>query len=306
MSFDIAKLTKAIARHGRVARVVVADVKGSAPREVGASMLVWDGGQFGTIGGGALEFEAARNALSGAKVETIPLGPARGQCCGGRVTLVTEIFDAAPEGTTYFSRKINKLQEKPLSIQRQESAARRGEPAQFVYDNGWLGEPIAPVQTPLWIYGAGHVGRALVSVLHPLPDYDITWIDTAQTRFPDLTPEGVTKLVANNPAQVVRHAPVNAFHLVLTYSHEFDLEICHQILSHGFASAGLIGSRTKWARFRSRLKSLGHLEQQISRIECPIGDPSLGKHPQEIAVGVASSLLLRRCVSSWGRTAQID
>ena len=301
MSFDIAQLTTAIARHGRVARVVVAAVKGSAPREVGASMLVWDGGQSGTIGGGALEFDAAANAFSGAKVETIALGPARGQCCGGAVTLVTEIFDSAPSVTDYFSRAINELHSMPLSIRRQKAISRRGEPTQLIYENGWLGEPIARVKTPLWIYGAGHVGRALVSVFQPLPDYEITWIDTAQSRFPDLIPDGVADLVATNPAHAVRHAPVNACHLVLTYSHSFDLEICHQLLGHGFSSAGLIGSQTKWARFHSRLKSLGHSEQQISRIECPIGDPSLGKHPQEIAVGVASRLLSRRRVSSVGK-----
>ena len=68
-------------------------------------------------------------------------------------------------------------------------------------------------------------------------------------------------------------------------------EICHRLLTHGFGAAGLIGSETKRARFRSRLKALGHAGVQIDRIRCPIGDPGLGKHPQAIAVGVAAELL---------------
>ena len=89
----------------------------------------------------------------------------------------------------------------------------------------------------------------------------------------------------------MRHAPPSAEHLVLTYSHALDLEICHRLLSHGFARAGLIGSATKWARFRKRLLALGHSEVSIARITCPIGDPALGKHPQAIAIGVAHDFL---------------
>ena len=94
MSFDLAALMSATAEHGTVARVVIARVDGSSPREVGASMLVWDGGQSGTIGGGKLEFDTARDALKQPYVKRIPLGPALGQCCGGAVTLVCEHFEA--------------------------------------------------------------------------------------------------------------------------------------------------------------------------------------------------------------------
>ena len=89
----------------------------------------------------------------------------------------------------------------------------------------------------------------------------------------------------------MRLAPAEAEHLVLTYSHALDLEICHRLLGHGFRAAGLIGSATKWARFRSRLAALGHAPEQVARIRCPIGDPALGKHPQAIAVGVAAEIL---------------
>ena len=87
------------------------------------------------------------------------------------------------------------------------------------------------------------------------------------------------------------HAPHDAHHLILTYSHALDLALCHGLLGHGFARAGLIGSATKWARFRSRLGALGHAPAQIARIRCPIGTPGFGKHPQAIAIGVASGLL---------------
>ncbi len=90
------------------------------------------------------------------------------------------------------------------------------------------------------------------------------------------------------------HAPQAAQHLILTYSHEIDFELCHAALPHGFDFCGLIGSGTKWARFRRRLKDLGHTDAQIDRITSPIGAPDLGKHPQAIAIGVAAQLLRHR------------
>ena len=94
MSFGLALLCRAVERHGRVARVVVAEVAGSAPREVGAAMLVWDEGtgfgQSGTIGGGALELMAAEAALTRKGLTRHPLGPELGQCCGGAVKLLIE------------------------------------------------------------------------------------------------------------------------------------------------------------------------------------------------------------------------
>jgi xanthine dehydrogenase accessory factor len=301
MSFDADTLAAAIAREGRVARVVVAAVEGSAPREAGAAMLVWPGGQSGTIGGGTLEYEAAaraRSALAEARdrLDRLPLGPALGQCCGGSVTLLTEVWDVARMETAtgeVIARPLpGPATAMPLAVKRLLNAARaQGKAPAPGIIAGWMVEPRACPARSLWIYGAGHVGRALVEVLAPLPDLAITWVDTAPDRFPDHIPRGVTQLVAANPAEVVRYAPAGAEHLVLTYSHALDLELCHQLLRHGFRSAGLIGSATKWARFRSRLRQLGHDEARIARITCPIGDPALGKHPQAIAVGVAAALL---------------
>ncbi|PRX33799.1 xanthine dehydrogenase accessory factor [Meinhardsimonia xiamenensis] len=302
MSFDRAALERAIARHGPVARVLVADVAGSAPREAGAAMLVWEGGQEGTIGGGALEFEAvaaARAALAAGRaafVSRVPLGPALGQCCGGAVTLVTEVWDEARLAALGAGAALRRVEgasaEPPLALARLAARARsEGAAAPTRLEGGWLIEPLAAPVRQLWVWGAGHVGRAIVQVMAPLPDVAITWIDTAQERFPETIPEGVTMLVAATPAPAVAAAPRQAEHLILTYSHALDLEICHLLLGHGFAAAGLIGSASKWARFRARLASLGHGPEAIARIRCPIGRPELGKHPQAIAVGVAAEFL---------------
>ncbi len=297
MGFDLEALREAVKTHGTVVRVVIAGIKGSSPREVGAAMLVWKDGQSGTIGGGTLEYqatEAARSQTTPARLTHHALGPDMGQCCGGAVSLLSEVYDLNSLNTlddTVIARP-TAGSGMPLSVKRLLEASR-GQgivPVPQLID-GWMVEPVHKPDRQLWIWGAGHVGRALVDVLAPLPDLAITWVDTGFDRFPASTPSGVTAVPAAKPAELVRHAPRDAEHLVLTYSHNLDLELCNRLLLHDFRFAGLIGSATKWARFRSRLAALGHPPERISRITCPIGDPSLGKHPQMIAVGVAAQLL---------------
>nr|WP_255572116.1 xanthine dehydrogenase accessory protein XdhC [Celeribacter sp. PS-C1] len=296
-------MSAALAKHNRVARVVVAEVQGSAPREVGASMLVWQArqgfGQSGTIGGGTLEYEAAKHAFSAPRLQRLPLGPAMGQCCGGAVTLLTEVFEnlaAVPEDV--FARGPGTM---PFAVKKALAEARAQGHVTPKLHGDWMVEPITRATRPLWVWGAGHVGRAIVATLAPLPDLAITWIDTAANRFPDVIPEGVTQLVSEHPEALMTYAPPEAEHLILTYSHALDLELCHRALTHGFAFAGLIGSHTKWARFRNRLRDLGHADAQIARICCPIGQPDLGKHPQAIAVGVAAQVISgREITESYG------
>lgn len=303
MAFDLADLKAAVAQHGRVARIVIAEVAGSSPREVGAFMLVWDGGQSGTIGGGALEYQAAHDAFARTGFSKHPLGPELGQCCGGAVTLLTEQFDASQvaqlDAETVFARGAGEM---PLGVKRMLTCVRnQGVDLRPRLVQGWFVEPMAALRRPVWIWGAGHVGRALVDVLAPLPEMDITWIDTSPQRFPDDVPDGVNALPASDPLRVVAHAPSDATHLIVTYSHAIDLALCDALLRHGFGFAGVIGSDTKKARFDSRLRKMGHSEAQISRICCPIGQKSLGKHPQAIAVGVAAQLL---CVPMTSTGAQ--
>lgn len=332
--FDLGALEQAIAAHGRVARVVITSVEGSSPREVGAAMLVWDGDASGTIGGGALEWEAlarARHMLRATppsplpdpqggwderggraladdegrlpappvgekwggvavRVDRVPLGPNLGQCCGGAVTLWTEVHVAVPVAEA--GVVVRGPGQMPLAVKRLLATARgqgtRPAPGLVA---GWLVEPVAEPTREVWVWGAGHVGRALVGVLAPLPGVAVTWVDVAPERFPDQVPDEVRVLPTAQPVQAVALAPVMAEHVILTYSHALDLELCHQILTRGFRSCGLIGSATKRARFRARLAALGHSVESIGRIDCPIGDPSLGKHPQAIAVGVAAGFL---------------
>lgn len=308
--FDLGALRAAVALHGKVARVVIAGVAGSSPREVGAAMLVWPQGQLGTIGGGALEFQAAQTArdmLSSGTIQRLSreaLGPKLGQCCGGTVTLLAEVFDAnSMPRSDVFARPVDGT-EMPLAVARLLDQARsKGQrPAPTLVQN-WMVEPIAQPTRHIWIWGAGHVGRALVSVLAPLPDIAITWVDVAADRFPPTPPPGVIIIPAAMPELLMPHAPDTAEHLILTYSHQLDLALCHAALTRSFAHCGVIGSQTKWNRFRKRLAGLGHATPTIDRITCPIGDTRLGKHPQAIAIGVASQILHPRPLASRQETA---
>lgn len=293
MAFDLTALQAAVATHGKVARVVIAEVQGSSPREVGAAMLVWEGGQSGTIGGGALEYQAAAQAFGRSGFSRHPLGPELGQCCGGAVTLLTEQHDAGSVAALVDQSVVARGPGgMPLAVRRMLTCARnQGVDLRPRMVQGWFVEPMAQPTRPVWIWGAGHVGRALVDVLGPIPEFDITWVDTAPNRFPDPVPDHVNALPASDPLRVVSLAPEDAAHIVVTYSHALDLALCDALLRHGFGFAGVIGSATKWARFASRLGKMGHSGAQISRISCPIGQKSLGKHPQAIAIGVAAQLL---------------
>jgi xanthine dehydrogenase accessory factor len=280
---------------GPVARIVIVEHKGSAPRHAGTSMLVMRDQTSGTIGGGALELraiEVARCVLDdGVPVDmTIPLGPALGQCCGGSVRIVVERFDKntiIPDGDVY-ARAISVVGEGLAIKQRRIAYRNKSQTPKLEIVDGWLIEPIKPANRQLWLYGAGHVGRAIVDVLDGM-NFDITWVDTGLDRFPE-SPKAVP-LVAISPSDAARLAPANADHLIMTYSHVFDLELCHQILSQPHGSVGVIGSGTKWARFSKKLRHLGHKMDAINSVMCPIGDPSLGNEPKAIAIGVAAELI---------------
>lgn len=311
MSFDLPTLSAAVAEHEDVVRILVLRTMGSTPRERDTSMLLWDGGQHGTIGGGTLEWEAilrARAMMREGRVrelEVLPLGPALGQCCGGSVAMLLERFtpDTLPDALPW-ARPAGPDRER---TPRLEAAIKHWQPGQPSTEiDGWVIEgPPAPGRA-LWIWGAGHVGQALVEVIGPLPHFDITWVDVAPERFPPLSPRAaphVTILPAADMARLATHAPENAEHLILTMSHDIDLALCHALLQHGFASCGLIGSDTKRKRFQSRLGKLGHAKEEITRIACPIGDPALGKHPQAIAVSVAAALLMGETSAARGDMA---
>ena len=167
---------------------------------------------------------------------------------------------------------------------------------------GWLLQPLALPGRPLHLYGAGHVGRAIVRALADLP-FAVTWIDTERAHFPAADTDsagagrraGVRRLVSPDPAAVAAAAPDGAFHLVLTRSHAMDFDICRALLAENrFGFAGLIGSETKRARFFKRLRDGGIGEAALARLTCPIGMPGIaGKEPATIAIAVAAQLLHR-------------
>lgn len=322
-----------------VVRLVIIETQGSAPREAGAAMLVAEGRETGTIGGGRLEFDAlahARALLRKDQADTLQrtwnrdvrqwvLGPGLGQCCGGAVRVLFEVYGAAERaqlrqqlaevGPNAHALAMHPAQAgTPVAVLTDRKAARDLPLplARFVGDQlsgakpfaaqlvqGGAGRadvfiaPLRPARTPLFVYGAGHVGRALIKAAADL-DFDLHWVDTAADRFPvrDVGPNA-TRAIARQPEGLAAAAPGGAFHIVLTYSHEIDLAICRAVLAADkFAFLGLIGSKSKRARFAKRLSEGGIPHATLARLTCPVG---LGGHrnkaPAAIAVSIAAQLI---------------
>jgi xanthine dehydrogenase accessory factor len=248
--------------------VQVEATRGSAPREAGTWMAVWQGALTGTIGGGQLEYQAiaaARELLAGAAgavahdaVVRYPLGPTLGQCCGGVVFL------------------------------RYRRIAAADAPA--------LRETLTATLAPVALFGGGHVGAAIAQLLAGLP-YRVRWIDSRDGVFPAALPAQVETEHSEPVQAAVASLPAGARVLIMSFSHAEDLDIviaCLQRLrTHGdLPYVGLIGSKTKWATFRHRLEARGFSQAELARITCPIGVPGItGKEPEVIAMAVAAQLL---------------
>ena len=243
--------------------------QGSVPRETGAWMGVFVSDVVGTIGGGQLELQAieeARRRLAGAAGEPVlryPLGPSLGQCCGGVVQLRFERV-AAPDA---------------------QSLARR----------------LAPPQIPVALFGGGHVGRALVAALGPLP-FAVRWVDSRDEIFPEQLPGNVACEHSDPVQGAVPDLAAGSHVLVMSFSHAEDLDVVaacllRQRAHNDLPFLGLIGSKTKWATFRHRLEARGFSRQELAQVTCPIGLPGIrGKQPEVIAASVAAQLLQLR---SW-------
>ena len=283
-----------IGREGAVVRASLVGVRGSAPREAGAMMLITGTEIWQTIGGGTLEFEvmagardliAAPDAAWRRKVITAALGPDMGQCCGGQVRVLLERFGAA-EDATLAALEACRVVAHPLSG---DDPLTDGGDAAPGRDGDVFLAPVVLPGRPVFLYGAGHVGRALAPHLVALR-FDLHWVDIAEDRFPAMIPEGARRVIATDPTVIAAHAPGDAFHLVITHNHALDEAICHRVLSGGgFARLGLIGSATKAARFRSRLGRAGIDEAALHRLVCPVGLPEItGKHPARVALSIAA------------------
>ena len=277
---------------GYVCLVSVAEAKGSVPREAGAIMLVYNSHIDGSIGGGELEFQAIKTARKDRpekaflrEVRSYPLGPALGQCCGGHVKLMYEWY--GPDSQSFLAQLAAQDQGYSLhSTNSQDNPVVAIHPSEKM-----LSLPLSAQRQPVFLYGAGHVGRAVIEIARHLP-CQIYWVDTDDDRYPEDIAEEVTKLPARQPETIAQHAPSNAIHLIMTYSHQVDFEVVMAVLSCGnFARCGLIGSETKASRFRKRLRDAGVNSNAIERLSCPIGLPEItGKKPVQVAISVTGQL----------------
>lgn len=311
--------------------VTVASVVGSGPRETGAKMLVTGTGQFDTIGGGHLEIRAceiAREMLAAPagsaadrtprRLERFALGPSLGQCCGGVVHLAFEHMDRdALAGMACLRRREQECQdswrlislddatppalfdragncigktmlhtppdidvERPCHVMRDGSARR------------WLVDPCLAYRAHLVLFGAGHVGAAIVRAMADLP-CRITWVDEREDSFPPTVPANVKVEATEAPEFIADAAPAGSSFLVLTHSHALDLRLSEHILRRtGNEWFGLIGSNTKRKQFEHRLAERGIARQRLKDMVCPIGLPGIqGKAPAVIAASVSAQLL---------------
>jgi len=306
----VTEALRRIDQQGAVVRASLLEVRGSAPREAGAMMLIDRADIWQTIGGGRLEYDVMQQAraLIAATVDApecwqrrtikAALGPDMGQCCGGVVRLLLEHFGAAEATTLEKLAAMESADEAPLMLAHPlaggvELALASGQPPGLSADKSCFVAPRDLPLRPLFLYGAGHIGRALAGHLAAL-DLDVHWIDITPSRFPPTIPDGVRRVIASDPAVIAGHAPETTIHLVITHNHALDEAICHQILKGaGFARLGLIGSATKSARFRSRLAKAGVAPERLNRLVCPIGIPQItGKHPARVALSIAAAVAI--------------
>ena len=294
----LGKVLSELADGRDIVLVTVTETKGSSPRNAGARMLITADEIWQTIGGGAVEFDImarARKMLASGddgwqrQHLKIVLGPDMGQCCGGQMSILLEKFSTKHESDlralslavsckTILSHPLDSGP--PLSV---EPISRM--PA--------FAAPITPPLTPLFIYGAGHVSRALLPRLDGL-GFEIFLVDIDDDRYPADLGDKAEKLLAKAPEAIASHAPLGAAHLVMTHSHSLDEAICLEVLTRGgFAYLGLIGSKSKRARFKKRLLAAGVAESMLELLVCPIGiDEIIGKSPSHVALSIAAQLAI--------------
>jgi xanthine dehydrogenase accessory factor len=257
--------------------VLVLNTQGSTPREAGAWMMVTPQAVHGTIGGGQLEWQLIQQARAVLQTDSHQpptvsrhaLGPSLGQCCGGVMYVQLECI-ATPD--------------------QAQALRQRWQPARW----------------PLTLFGGGHVGRALVHALQPLP-FAVHWVDSRDGVFPTPLPAWVHTEHSDPVQRAVADMPAYSLVLIMSFSHAEDLDVVQACLERqrereDVKWMGLIGSRTKWATFRHRLEARGFTPAELDAVTCPIGLPGItGKEPEVIAASVVAQLL-QVCSPSEGLT----
>ena len=292
---------------GPAALVTILATEGSAPRGPGARMVVTETGLAGSIGGGRLEHlstDQARSILAldpgSWRVQDYPLGPLLGQCCGGRVRLLVERLEEVPESEGPFEVTLSDRVERrlfrgegrgPATDSDLDPGLRRG----TVSARGPLPTAgarfLEPVETEclrVYLFGAGHVGRAIAARAAGLPLH-IAWYDSRAEMA-----ETAGVVLADEDAMVAgaAEAPEDAAVAIMTHDHGLDYRLVSAALGGKARFVGLIGSQTKRARFLKRLAAEG---VEASRLTCPIGLPGItGREPEVIAIATLAQLLMLR------------
>lgn len=325
----LAELDRLLVAQQAVVLVTVASVKGSTPREPGARMLVSEQQVFSTIGGGHLEYKAiqiARNMLADDSTQLLQrfsLGAGLGQCCGGVVNLM---FECVRERQPWVDELIEQqaqgracVQVIPLSSQ---SAQPRIIVAEDMHDDSpisrfalqllqsqggcqiksfaqagdveqsWLFDPVVVDDFRVYVFGAGHVGRALVEQLS-LQEIAVTWVDTRDNQFPQTLMQHVEVCCTDTPESVIDAAAAGSYFVIMTHDHQLDQQLCEQILRRGdFDYLGLIGSHSKRSKFDQRLMRRGIDPLILKRMTCPIGIAGINsKKPAAIALAVCAQIV---------------
>ena len=282
-------------KYNMVARVVVISTKGSAPRKENSQMFVTKNNIYGSIGGGQLEYQITsicRARLASLKkfereVRKFALGPSLGQCCGGSVNALIEYFHYSEMA------KIKQLQQARNLIHElfTDRFPYEGSQSLSLDKKNFFQEQMIETKTDLFIWGAGHTGREIMSSTKSLP-LTRYWIDISRERFPNIIDESVNAIWVKDPTRLIRNFPDGGIHLILTHSHALDLAIIQSLLTENrFYKLGLIGSKTKKARFKTQLIKAGFSLNDIEKIICPIGLPEItGNEPFRIALSVAGQI----------------
>ncbi len=286
---------RAALQQGPAALVTILATEGSAPRGPGARMVVTKDGLKGSIGGGALEHQAidqARRILAEPagswRVQDWPLGPLLGQCCGGRVRLLIEHLADPPENDGPFEVVLSdRVVRTPVAPETAPPAAL-GARGPLPGPGSRLFEQVEADCLPVYLFGAGHVGRAIAERAAGLP-LALAWYDSR----PEMA--DTAGVVLADEAEMVAQAaeaPEDTAIVIMTHDHGLDYRLTAAALGGRARFVGLIGSETKRARFRSRLAADG---VDSSRLTCPIGLPGIGgREPEVIAIAVLAQLLMLR------------
>ena len=189
--------------------------------------------------------------------------------------------------------KARELLQKPCSEQKIEKFPLGAKLGQCCGGHATLMfESVINANIDIMLFGAGHVGKALVSILSQLP-CRIHWVDNRDNEFPENVAHNVTKIISDSPPDEIATMPANAYFVVMTHNHTLDFSISEVILLRNDARyVGLIGSQTKWKRFQMRFRHKGYKDEFFSSIRCPIGlDDVPGKLPSEVAVSIAAEII---------------